>query len=158
MTLDDFWRANYWRMVGYCCTVWHNEADVEEEVADVIHRHFDEYKIKIENEGHAKFETMRRWMNRRVLLNLNAKTGKYRRGDYEQTGHEDDATVNHETLHWDTPENILCLQQRLPPVPEILIEYEQYTGGRGAGGNTSTYKSKFCRERKKFMEALHANR
>jgi hypothetical protein len=167
MQFDDFWRANYRRMVGYCCTVWANEADVEEVVADVIYKHFDAYLAKIED-GPGKFNTMRRWMNRRVLLDLKTRYFKLS-NRMEESGHETEKMGDtmsedeapEETLHWDTPEEICSLAQRLPPVHPILIEYDPVRGGPWKAGtrlvpNTQADISKFCRERKKFLAALSA--
>lgn len=159
MNIDDFWRANYMRMVNYCCTFGWNPADVEEVVADVIHRNFDKYAEKIEVEGKAKFDTMRHWMNRRALLNLNDRLVKQRRRPEDA---EQDDSVFTETLTWDTPEEIVSLQQRMPPVHPILLDYEPVRKGafkseaKGARStpNTSADKTRFCRERKKFIEAL----
>lgn len=158
MNFDAFWKANYTRMCRYCETVWENAADVEEVVADVIYRYFDEFLVRIEAEGPAKFDTMRRWMNRRALLDL--KTRHFKLANrMEQTAPEDDMPI--EPLHWDTPESILCLAQRLPPVHPILIEYEPFgktekTGRVGGpkGANSSADKTKYCRERKKFLTSL----
>lgn len=173
MTLDDFWRLSYRRMVNYCASFGHAEEDIEEVVADVIHARFDEYAEKIAelNGGVVDYNRMRHWMNRRVLLDVLVR---YRRFKFESTGHDTaqmgdtmgDDVAPQETLHWDTPENIFCLAQRLPPVHPILLDYEPFgireeiDGPRKPGGpkgaNTNADKTKFCRERKKFMQALAA--
>jgi hypothetical protein len=144
---DSFFQANYRGMVGYCVTFGHRYADVEEEVSDVILKHYDEYREKIT--GPAPDATLRRWMNRRVLLNLHSKA------------------LRHENLkvgalpelfdqeHFDDPESLLDLKQRTPVLPAVLVEYEQYCDGRGAGGNTNTDRSKFFRAKSKFLDALN---
>jgi DNA-directed RNA polymerase specialized sigma24 family protein len=156
---DDFFKANYRRMVGYCTAQGHREADVEEEVADVIYKHFDEYRAQVE--GPQPETTMRRWMNRRVLLNLGSR---YKRHENAKTDQLDDI---HEQVSFDDPAVVVDLMQRLPPVPAILIDYEPYgiresdgTQRRKPGGpkgaNTSADKTRFCRERKKFLTTLGA--
>lgn len=142
---DDFFRHNYRRMVGYC-SAFFNESDVEEEVASVIYACYDEYAAKIESAG--REATMRAWMNRRVLLNLRSR---YRNHDIART----EQLETYEQLTFDDPESILELKQTLPPVHPILIDYEPYGGAASARGeNTSADKTRFCRERKKFMEAF----
>lgn len=170
MQIDDFWRANYTRMVRYCCTIWDNEQDVEEVVADVIYKHFDEFSEKIEARGLPKFNIMRRWMNRRVLLDLKTRHFKLRNRMETHAVENDDGDVTMpDPLHWDTPENILDLAQRLPEPHPILIEYEAFgklidkdvpAGQKKLGGqrgeNNPNDRVKFCRERKKFLTALAA--
>jgi hypothetical protein len=156
---DVFFRANYRRMVGYC-SLYYNPADAEEEVASVIHACYDEYMARIPEPG--RDDTMRRWMNRRVLLNLKSRYVKFARQKTDSaedmaTAGDDDFAYSYafEPLHFDDPESIVSLQQQMPPVHPILIEYEPYAGGVSARGeNTSADKTRFCRERKKFMTAL----
>lgn len=148
---DDFFRANYRGMVGYCMAFGYSEADVEEEVADVILRHYEDYRERIT--GPSPDTTMRHWMNRRVLLNLKSR---YKRYEYTKTDALDPATLG-EQLTFDDPQSIVDLKQRLPHVPPILIRYEPYAGNESAhGANSNTDKSYFCRERKKFLTALTA--
>jgi hypothetical protein len=145
---DSFFRANYLRMVRYCMGFGHIEQDVEEQVSDVIYRHYDEFREKIT--GPAPDDTLRHWMNRRVLLNLGSARVKRVRQKTD-TGHD---VV--ETMHFDDPEALLQLKQQLPPVHPILIEYEPHGGSMSARGeNTNADKTRFCRERKKFMAAFH---
>ncbi len=145
---DDFFKANYRRMVGYCTGLGHREADVEEEVADVILKHYDEFMSKIE--GPNPQATARAWMNRRVLLNLKTR---YRLHANSKTEPMDD---EHEVLTFDDPAEILSVKQRLPEVHPLLINDEPYGGTASAKGeNTSADKTRFCRERKKFLNALN---
>jgi hypothetical protein len=145
---DDFFRANYRGMVGYCIGFGYREPDVEEEVADVIMRHYDDYRARVE--GPAPDRTMRSWMNRRVLLNLRSKALRIENAKVDQLQLGDEEGL----LHFDDPESILDLKQRMPHVPPILVRYEPYGGAGNRGANTSTDKSYYCRERKKFLTAL----
>lgn len=147
---DAFFRANYWGMVNYCASFGHKPEDAEEEVVDVIYRYYDEYREKI-GEVPNRDATVRRWMNRRVLLNLADRYVKYARQKTENTFDGDPIEV----LHFDDPESIVALKEVLPAVHPILINYEPYGGTVSAKGqNTSADKTKFCRERKKFLSAL----
>lgn len=147
---DDFFRANYRRMVGYCSGFGFREPDVEEEVADVILKYYDEYRAAIT--GPSPDDTMRHWMNRRVLLNLRSKALRF------ENARTDRIPEHFDQQHVDDPESILDLKQRLPEVHPILIRYESYAGGqRTRGMNTSADKTRFCRERKKFLAALEGD-
>lgn len=152
---DDFFRANYLGMVRYCGAFGHTTQDVEEVVADVILKHYDEYLGLIDSP--TPLVTMRHWMNRRALLNLKDRQIKhYRSKTVSSEDPESEAG-----LTFDDPESLLQLKQSLPPVHPILISYEAFGKANdrnskrgGLGENTSADKTKFCRERKKFMEAL----
>jgi hypothetical protein len=154
---DDFFRASYLGMCRYCASFGHDWRDVEEVVADVIHKRYDEYLSKIT--APTPGTTMRQWMNRRALLDLGSRRAKHAR---QKTTATDD--VGEHGLVLDTPESVLELKQALPEVHPILIEYEasgKTEGGNGKrgrpkGANSSADKTRFCRERKKFMEALRA--
>lgn len=156
MTLDDFFRANYRRMVGYCSSFGYNEADVEEVAADVIYRRFDEYLAKIELDGPAKYEAARRWMNRRILLDLGSR--------YKHLDPLAKPAPVPDAVHLDDPEAIVSLYERLPSVHPLLIDYEpcrkgatrNVAAGARQTANTSADKTRFCRERKKLLEALAA--
>ena len=153
---DDFFKANYRRMVGYCSSFCYSEADVEEVVADVILKYYDEYRSKIS--GPTPDVSLRHWMSRRVLLNLKSR---YSTHGYTKAVPLD---AEHDTGTADDPEAILDLKQRLPEVHPILITYEAFgnavatgegkTERRARGENSSADKTRFCRERKKFLSAL----
>lgn len=151
--MEEFFKNNYLRMVRYCSSMGFNELDVEEEVSDVIHRMYDDYKSKI-TEAKNPENTMRHWMNRRVMLNLKSNYKnqvRHSRTDYL----EDDIEGLCSTL--DTPEAILDIKQRMPAVHPLLVTYEQYGGDVSTKGeNTNADRTKFCRERKKFLNALAA--
>lgn len=148
---DDFFRASYLSMVRYCTSFGHRAPDVEEEVADVILKCYDDYRSRI-NSPRAD-TVMRQWMNRRVLLNLASKALRHENTKVQQLN---DALLDaSDMLHFDDPESILDVKQRMPHVPPILVRYEPYGGAVGGkGANTSTDKSYFCREKKKFLAAL----
>lgn len=171
MTLDEFFRCNYGRMVGYCSSWGYNVADAEEVVADVIYRYFDDYTGKVSAEGHAKYRIVRAWMNRRARLDLCSLYVKLRRRN-EDTGKDveqledvaPDQPVPESQVHYDTPENIFCLKQRLPAIHPLLIDYEPVRKGQGrveaasarSTPNTSADKTRFCREKAKLLAALAA--
>jgi hypothetical protein len=142
---DDFFRANYLRMVRYVAN-YHPRfvrQDAEEVVSDVIHRYYDEYRQKLEAEVSAE-TTMRRWMIRRAALNMLSR--------YELWHHVafDRLPEDHDELSFDDPADIVDLKQRLPEVPVVLIEYEIYTDQPVERALTHRYS----RARKKFMDQL----
>jgi DNA-directed RNA polymerase specialized sigma24 family protein len=158
---DDFFRSHYRGMVAYCARFEFKEADVEEVVADVMYRHYDDYMEKLKDEPNPAM-AMRRWMNRRALLDLRTMMLRHENCRTQPLHTEEDvvtgaAAVSHEQLHFDEPSAILDVKQRLPEVPAILVDYEQYEGGRGAGGATTTMRAAFSRARKKFMTQLAAH-
>lgn len=144
---DSFFRAHYRGLVGYCSKFGFREQDVEEMVADVILRHYDEYRAAID--GPNPDTTMRHWMARRVLLNLRSVYLKIEQSRVEALPERYDAA------HVDHPEAILDLKQRMPVVPQVLVQYEQYGGEGGPrGANNGTLRCQFHREKRKFMKAL----
>lgn len=152
---DAFFRANYLRMVRYCASFGFREPDAEEVVADVIHKHYDDYRERIESPN--VDTVLRQWMNRRALLDLRTL---YSRDAVSKTG---PLLGDAEGVHFDDPESLLDLKQRTPPVHPILISYQPFgvreprvKGGAPKGANTSADKTRFCRERKKFLAALSA--
>lgn len=157
MDLDQFFRTHYKGLVGYCSGFGYNPADVEETAADVIHRWFDDYCQKID-ECPQKWSVMRRWMARRVLLDLGVRHRKVNIllkaepiGDY---------------AHFDSPEALLDLKQRLPEASQFMIDYEplgkrkEWDGktkrkpGGQVGANDPNDRVRFCREKKRFLQAL----
>lgn len=139
---DVFFRANYLGMVRYCAGFDFNRLDVEEVVADVIHRHYDEYKAKIESPN--VDATMRRWMNRRAILDLRTRRAQETRQTFVNL---DDYTE--QALTFDDPEQILDVAQRLPNVPPVLIRYEP-----GSEDNKPSDRNMYCQEKKKFHVAF----
>lgn len=163
-TLDLFFRANYRRMVNYCLSFWSSREDVEETVADVILHHHDSYKARITTSLQPE-QTLRRWLNRRALLNLRSRSYHSKVALDNLPEHLLPATL-------DTPESILDLKQRLPPLHPIFFTYAPYskaTSARGSdplvsdklsirarGANTPTDRHTFCTAKKRFLEQLHA--
>lgn len=141
LRFDNFFKANYIGMCRYCASFGHDSRDVEEVVADVIHKHYDEYRAAVCDDA-----TLRKWMNRRALLDLGSLRVKYGRRAAL-------APLPDEGLTFDEPESLLALKQSLPPAHSILIEYEAHNG---CGENTPADKTRFCRERKKFLKELRA--
>lgn len=150
--IETFFKLNYRRMVGYCSSFGHREADVEEVASDVIYRHYEEYYQRVTNPD--KETTMRHWMNRRVLLNLRSYYNSCSRPNFIS-----DENAGESQVSLDDPAEIIDLKQRLPEVHPILIEYEPYVNavnvdGVARGENTSSDKTRFCREKKKLLVAL----
>jgi hypothetical protein len=157
-------------MVGYCCAFNHNHADVEELVADAINTHFYEYleKINIDGEHPHQFAVVRRWLCRRVLLNLGTLRIKRARGVSDghssMPEHDDsgDSIVQEKFLDLDTPEALMCLSQRLPPVPQLLVDYAPFDGFSREGNvisktldaNTANDRIKFHKTKQKFLRDL----
>lgn len=144
--MEEFFRTQYRAMCNYCEKFGYNFWDVEEMATDVILRYYDEYKDRCRDDVE-----IRRWMNRRIMLNLKSlyKTRLY--------SHAQTFTDSYEPAHEDTPEALLCLKQRLPFVPDILIQYTQFKGAESRRGeNKSNDRVKFCRARKKFFQQLNA--
>jgi hypothetical protein len=141
---DDFFRNNYWRMVRYV-SHYHSRfrrQDAEEVVADVIHRHYDEYLARIE--GSARDTIMRRWMIRRATLNMLSRYELWEHASF------DPLPEDHDGLCFDDPAEIVSLAQRVPEVPEVLVQYETYVGQPVERALTH----RFSRARKKFLQQL----
>ncbi len=151
--MEQFFRNNYIRMVRYCSSMGFDEADVEEEVSDVIFYMYEEYKEKI-TEAKNPESTMRHWMSRRVMLNLKSRYINQVRFSRTEMISED---ILNSCSTLDTPEAILDIKQRMPTVHPLLVSYESFRGGqRTRGKNTSADTSRFFLERKKLMAALAA--
>lgn len=151
MTLDDFFRTYYRQMCRYCASRGFNFNDVEEQIIDVLLARYDEYlQACTERYGDGAIKHVQWWVNRRVMLdlsNLYARQVRYSR--------EGALVVLPDTAHEDTPEAILDLKQRLPDVPQILIDYQQFqSDDRGSGGNGQVLQDRFKYERKKFLRKL----
>lgn len=145
MKLDDFFRENYKSMVNYCSCFTVCRADAEECVADAIRLHYDEYMSRLN--GDAK--TTKRWLNRRAILDGRVRYNQYSNPLYKPL------PIDHDAAHFDNPEDILDLKQRLPEGHPILIEYQQHDGDKSTKGKNSQRDiSKFHRERKKFLTEL----
>lgn len=149
MTLDDFWRANYSRMVAYVSSHWSDHADVEEVVADVIYERFYEYLERVEDQP-GRFETIRHWMNRRALLDLRSR--------YVKEMRQRSLIPTTPTLDLDTPEDLVSLSERLPVVPELLLQYEAFEGYSRTSGepsrNTPNDRVRVSRAKAKFLKEL----
>lgn len=137
-TLDEFWRSNYRRIVRYVTNSYSyfRAEDAEEIVSDVIHRHFEDYSARVQaSDSHSAESRMRRWMIRRASFDMLSliRTRVRERDAAVQAGHDgdgEDGDGAQEEAVLDDPADWLCLRQRLPAVPEILIQYE----ARGADG------------------------
>lgn len=136
-TLEEFWRDNYRRIVRYVTNAYSyfSREDVEEVVSDVIRMHFCDYKARVEAHGaHSAESRMRRWMIRRAsfdMLSLIRSRARERDASGQagqDDGGEDDGAPDEAVF--DDPADWLCLRQRLPAVPKILLQYE----ARGADG------------------------
>jgi DNA-directed RNA polymerase specialized sigma24 family protein len=127
VTFDDFFRNNYGRIVRYVhgSCGYFNRADCEEIAQDVIADNYQEYASRVVATEQVSAESkMRRWMIRRArfdMLNLLSKGAKEREGR--------DDTEQPEVPCMDDPADWLCLKQRLPVLPEILLNYETYVDG-----------------------------
>lgn len=146
MSMEEFFKRNYKRMVGYCISEGFNDADVEEEISSAIFNHYYDYmkEIKASNKERA----VRSWLNTCAIRNIIKKYNKkiYTTAEVLPEDHE-------EVSHLDNPENILCLKQRLPEVRSILIEYEpKYK----TGGNDASFRTLHTYHKRKFMERLAA--
>lgn len=137
-TLEEFWSRNYLRIVRYVTNAYSyfSREDVEEVVSDVIRLHFSDYKSRVKASGaHSEESRLRRWMIRRASFDmLSLIRARSRERDASglagpDDGGEDGEGAQEEAV-FDDPSDWLCLQQRLPAVPEILIQYE----ARGADG------------------------
>jgi DNA-directed RNA polymerase specialized sigma24 family protein len=146
--IDRFFRDHYRAMCGYCTSMGFKPEDVEEEVVDVMLKYFGDYISRC-----ADPRIVRRWMNRRVMLDLRSKYANRRRHSMEFAT---DVLPDH--AHSDTPEALLSLKQRVPEtLHPILVNYEQYGNAvGGVGTNTSADKTQFCRQRKKLLAGLAA--
>lgn len=147
MTIDQFFRMHYRSMCGYCAAMGLNPEDVEEEVVDVMLKYFGDYISRCDD-----LRTVRRWMSRRVMLDLRSKYANRRRYAREFADGEDLP----DQAHADSPEEILSLKQRVPDtLHPIFLTYEQ--AGNGLGGvsaNTSTDRGIFFRARKRLLAQL----
>lgn len=136
-TLESFWRDNYRRIVRYVTNSYSyfSREDAEEVVADVILQHFDDYSARAQaSNGHSAESRLRRWMIRRAgfdMLSLIRSRAKERDAAgqpgwlFAHDGDEQEPASHEVAL--DDPADWLCLKQRLPVVPEILIQYEART-------------------------------
>lgn len=147
---DSFFKANYLGMCRYCESFGHSVEDVQEVVADVIHRHFDAFLLKIEDPQ--PLVVVRRWLNRRALLDLADRRRAH--AGRKTTAVED----FDEVLCFDDPAQILELKQALPEVlPDILFTYETHQGDKRGTGHTAARQAerdKFSAARNKFMKVL----
>ena len=146
ISIDAFFRTHYRSMCNYCAAQGFNAQDVEEEVVDVMLHYFGEYVSRCNDP-----KVVRRWMSRRVMWDLKSKYKNRKRYTLEFP-----SDVLPEISHFDTPEEILSLKQRVPDqVHPILISYQQYGGEHGVkGANDPNDKVTFCRQRKKFLNLL----
>lgn len=144
--MEQFFRTHYRAMCSYCAQFGFNFWDVEEMVADVILSDYEKHK----GDGLPEI-SIRRYLNRRVMLNL--KSLYKMRVHYSRTR---GILPGDEMIDLADPESIVCLQQRLPSaIHPILIDYAQHGGTVTAKGeNTNADRTRFCRERKKFLTAL----
>lgn len=153
---DDFFRAYYKRICRYCASFGFNFNDIEEVVADVIFDRYYEYFNKC-SERYTKDidKNISMWIGRRVMLDLKSRYAKQSRYRLEVAC--DDETPSGVDL--DSPEAILCLKQRVPELPAILIDYQQFQSDPdaprgGAGGHGQKRIDRFKYERKKFLRKL----
>lgn len=141
---DDFFRANYLRMVRYVAH-YHphfRRQDAEEVVSDVIHKHYDEYLARID--GPSPDSVLRRWLIRRSVFNMLDRYALY---EYRMS---EPLPEDYEALSFDDPADIVDLRQRIPQVPRILVEYETYVGRPVDRKLTHRYS----RAKKKFLNQL----
>lgn len=134
---DVFFSANYWRIVRYVAN-YHTHfrrQDAEEIVADVIYKHFDDYRTRIEGPSHDT--VMRRWMIRRAVLNM---LSRYELREYRQYEPLPDG---YDALSFDDPADIVGLPRT---VPEVLCEEPIDHAGR----------CRYSRAKIKFMAELRA--
>lgn len=146
-TIDSFFRTQYLRMCNYCVGMGFNRWDIEEEISDVVLRHYLEYKEKGLDD-----KTTARWVCRRAMLNLRAHYTMHRRYSWD-TGIT--PAIEKGFVSLDDPQEIVSALQRLPAIPEILINYAAHGGNESAKGqNSSADTTKFCRARKVFLKQL----
>lgn len=155
---DDFFRANYLRMVRYVSNSYSyfTVEDAEEIVSDVIHRYYDDYRARVtESDGYSAESRMRRWMIRRAcfdMLSLIRKRSAARLSSADAERQE--AEEPDEPLILDDPADWLCLKQRLPPIPQVLIDYETRVDGVPVDPKLT---NRHHQAKKRFLHALKGN-
>lgn len=141
---DAFFRANYLRIVR-AVTNHHagfQRADAEEVVSDVIHRYYDKFVAQIESP--MLDVVLRGWMIRRACLDMFSRYRLWHNRSFDPMPEDYDA------LSFDDPADIVDLKQRVPDVPQILIEYEAFSGV----AVTRALKERHLRAKKKFLKQL----
>lgn len=134
---DAFFRANYLRIVRYVAN-YHahfRRQDAEEVAADVIYKHFDEYRARVE--GPSPDTIMRRWMIRRAVLNM---LSRYELREYSRYEPLPD---DHDALSFDDPADIIGLPST---VPDVLCEEPTDRAGQ----------HRYSRAKLKFIKELRA--
>ena len=153
-------------MVNTLSTDGKNISDVEECLSDVIYKEFDNYwKLHSGKEKDLKIIERRvcSWIKRRAKWDLESITKMMARRnrlsnetrictEIAQVG---EYVYEHAVL--DNPEQIVELFQLVNDVPDILIDYESFRGGkRTRGDNGSKLPLLHFRAKKKFMMQLAA--
>lgn len=144
--LEAFFKRNYSRMVSYCafCEYRINYCDIEEEVADVIFKEFEIHHAAGFSEA-----AIRRRINRRTMLNLRSTYTTKHFSARQQVEFIEDLCTN-----TSTPEEIVSAFQRLPDVPDLLINYSLNAGSFGHKKNSSTERRQYNYARKKFLDTF----
>lgn len=146
--MEEFFRRYYKRICNYAACFNLNFHDVEEVAVDVIMECYEDYKARTPDEA-----TLSRWICRRVMLSTKSLYRTRARYYKEQ---ELTQAIEDRLTHLDDPEAICSLMQRIPPaIHPILINYVQFGGNvTERGENTNADRTRFCRERKKFLVSL----
>ncbi len=121
ITQEQFFKLQYKAICRYIGTYMHRFEDVEEVVADVIYEKFDEIVQKLTAYGKLSIKAISRWVAKRAIWDLSSR---YTR-DFNNSAVE---LQDYSSATLDTPEAILDIKQRLPEVPQALIEYEPFSG------------------------------
>lgn len=145
---DDFFKANYLKIVNHCEGHGFTRGDAEEAVSSAILNNYDAYRAKIT--GPSPDRALRSWLTRAAVQYLIQNLRKHensRRGALPE---------GHDVMHYETPESLLDLKQRMPDdVPDILINIRDKTESRRLGTpNTDAELHRFYRARKTFLSAL----
>jgi DNA-directed RNA polymerase specialized sigma24 family protein len=143
--IEQFFRSYYKSICWYCAFRGHNYYDAEEIVSDVIFEEFENFKSKGLSD-----KALISWINRQSVYRL-ITLYKNHQSKFQAI------PENYDPSHIETPEEIVSVMQRVPQIPQLLIDYDAKLGVRN---KTRVVRPdikdqpKYSRARRKFLAQL----